>query len=900
VFRLSVAIGTRLGSYEVTALLGKGGMGEVYRARDTKLNRDVAIKVLPDAVAGDPERLARFDREAQVVASLNHANIAGIYELADAGYSRCLVLEYVDGETLAERISRGPIPVLETLEIVKQIAEALEAAHEKGITHRDLKPANIKISSSGKVKVLDFGLAKILDTAATDINSTNSPTISVVHTAGGVILGTAGYMSPEQARGKAIDKRTDIWAFGCVLFEMLTGRQTFEGETISDSVARILEREPDWQLLPGNTPVRVRELLRRCLQKDARRRAHEIADVRIEIEELISNPSLRAANADTSVISRSLFRRQVLALSLVIGVVLAGVFSLILLIRYRTTNRSEPQLSGHASILLGSERFGYTSGYAHSALAISPDGQRVVYAARPGEIPQLFLRPINQFAARPIDGTENGLEPFFSPDGQWLAFFANGKLMKVPVTGGSPIPLCDVPDPQGGSWGPDNTIVFTPQWHSGLMTVSADGGTPQEFTKVDGDKRRLTHLHPQFLPGSKAVLFTVQLGDIASFDDAEIDVQMIGESQSHTLIRGGTFGRYVPTGHLIYARNGTLLAAPFDLKRLQVSGPPVMVLEDVLTTLNSGVAHVAISENGTLVYTPGGTFKPDRFPALVDRTGASRPMTGERGLFVEATVSPDGGAAAFSIVAANDDLWILNRGEATLNRFTSGDGDERYPVWTADGKRIVYQWRDHLFWKDAAGLSEPELLLSSENHQSPSSVSPDGKFLAFWETNPSTLRDIWLLPLQGDRKPQRFVTSPFDEWAPKFSPDGRWIAYTSNESRRPEIYVQSVVAGDGKHRISNEGGMWPVWSPNGRELFFLNGTNLMAAKMDPASGTSSQVTRLFTISNLLLSPTSPTYDVTPDGKGFLMVLQNEKSPPVQLNLIFNWFDELRSRVRSVN
>jgi serine/threonine-protein kinase len=537
---MAITIGTRLASYEITALLGKGGMGEVYRARDSKLNRDVAIKVLPDAVAQDRERLARFQREAQVVASVNHANIAAIYELADAHGSHCLVLEYVDGETLAERISRGPIPLLEALEIAKQIAEALEAAHEKGITHRDLKPANIKVTSGGKVKVLDFGLAKILDTSANDASLTNSPTVSVVHTAGGVILGTAGYMSPEQARGKAIDKRTDIWAFGCVLFEMLTGRQAFEGETISDSIARILEREPDWQLLPPNTPARVQEILRRCMQKDTRKRGQNIADVRIEIDELIVNPQLRnSLAAESAAVLRSRFRRQVLTWSLVIGVVMSGLVGMFVRIVSRPANSSLVQQRAHVSIPLGSERFGYSSVYAHESVAISPDGQRLVYVARRGETAQLFIRPIDQFAAKPIDGTEDARQPFFSPDGQWIGFFAKQKLLKVAVTGGSPIPLCDATDFVGGSWGPGNTIVFTPRWHSGLLTVSADGGVPQPLTAVDASKNRLSHIHPQFLPDGKAVLFTVQVGGIRSMDDAEIDVQVIGESQPRTLVRGG-------------------------------------------------------------------------------------------------------------------------------------------------------------------------------------------------------------------------------------------------------------------------------------------------------------------------------------------------------------------------
>jgi len=894
-------IGTSLSHYRIVDKLGAGGMGEVYRAEDTVLGRQVAIKVLPDIFAADPERLARFEREAKLLASLNHPNIASIYGLEEADGKRFLVLELVEGQTLAERLHKGPLPVEEALEVCRQIAEGLEAAHEKGVIHRDLKPANVKVTPEGKVKVLDFGLARALHDQTSKPDLSHSPTITDEMTRPGVVLGTAAYMSPEQAKGKTVDKRADIWAFGCVLYECLTARRTFQGDTITETVAAILKSEPDWTLLASETPSFVRSLLRRCLQKEPNLRLHDIADARIEIEEAraaLSQGVLVPAEPAVGA-SRKLFWRQVVQWTVVCTVGLTALCSL--LIWYLTApeipTRVIPSVRFAMPITLVERR------PVNPMLALSPDGIGLVYAAERAGKRQLFLRAMDQLNAVPLDGTESASGVFFSPDGRWIGFFADGRMRRMAITGGASTVICAAPGGQGASWGADDTIVFAPRFASALLSVPATGGAPKSVTTLNAARGEVCHLWPQILPGGKAMILTIGPGDIASYDDAHIVAQVIGEAEPRILIRGGTFARYATTGHLVYARNGTLLAVPFDLSRLQVNGPPTKVLDDLLTIHDSGAAQYALSETGTLAYISGGAYKPDGSLVAVDRRGVARPLLPDRAAYTDPAFSPDG-QVALCITAANDDIWLFDPRRPVLNRFTLGRGDNQHPVWTPDGNRIVFTWGrtgpKNLFWKAADGGGETEQLLTSENHQYPHSISPDGNFLAYWEDNPSTRGDIWLLPLRGQRKPQPFMVTSFDEWAPKFSPNGRWIAYTSNESGRAEIYVKVVQGTAGKRQVSIAGGMWPVWSQKTGELFFLNGSTLMASKVDPGSGVPGSLESLFEMRNLPQISHHPPYDVAPDGRSFIMTAQDEQQPARELRLVLNWFEELKRLVPTGN
>ncbi|MEO8348112.1 MAG: protein kinase, partial [Acidobacteriota bacterium] len=612
-------IGSNLGHYHIEEKIGEGGMGEVYRARDSVLRREVAVKVLPSIFASDPERLARFEREAHLLASLSHPNVGAIHGFEESGGVRFLVLELVPGETLAERLSGGPLPVAEALEVCRQIAEALEAAHEKGIIHRDLKPANVKITPQGKVKVLDFGLAKAFDTVSSDaVDRSQSPTITTGATQQGVILGTAAYMSPEQARGKAMDRRTDIWSFGCVLYEALTGKSAFVGETVSDTLAGILTREPEWDRLPVSTPANVRALLRRCLRKEPERRLRDVGDARIELEEALSGAADTAAPATAR---PSAARVGVAALA---GLVLGAVAAWIAGSRF---GRQPAVIAPVArfSIPLPAKSTLFTG--IHS-IALSPDGSLLAFAAQSGGQRQLYLRRLDDLESKPIAGTEGGIEPFFSPDGQWIGFWhpVSRALKKVALSGGAPLTLCETDVLYGASWGADDTIVFSPTVPGGLARVPAAGGKVEPVTKLDLDKNERDHRYAQILPGGKAVLFTIADSKIDSYDDARIAVQSLETGERKILVEGGTLGRYSPSGHLLYVRAGNLLAVPFDLARLAVTGPPVPVLKGVFESVNQGSAHFDVARNGSLAYVPGGAEGAERTVVWVDRQGKAEPL----------------------------------------------------------------------------------------------------------------------------------------------------------------------------------------------------------------------------------------------------------------------------------
>ena len=885
--------GTKLAEYEIIALVGAGGMGKVYKARDTKLGREVAIKVLPEAFAQDKERLVRFEREARLLASLNHPNIATIHDLQESDGIRFLVMEFVPGETLAERIKRGPIPVDEALPLFKQIAEGLEAAHEKAVIHRDLKPANIKVTPEGKPKVLDFGLAKAMAGEAADQGLSESPTMTRGATEAGVLLGTAPYMSPEQARGKAVDKRTDIWAFGCCLYEALTGRTAFLGETVSDTIARIIEREPDWENLPPTTSASIQRLLQRCLQKDQNRRMRDVGEARIEIEESLSEPR-DSSQVDFN--KGGWKGRTVLAL-VVAAALLTSIAAAVAFwifapppahVQKRVTRTVVPLPPNHELYL-----------DSISSIAISPDGEHVAYIARQGNSRQLYLRAIDELKGKAIDGTEGAIGFFFSTDSQWVGFYGGGNLMKVSTRGGAAITIAAVGgDPWGASWGPDGRIVFTLGPGSGLSQISEDGGEPKVLTIPDREQGEKTHRLPQVLPGGKAVLFTVGTGDITSFDDASIALLSLESGDYHVIVEGGTDARYIDTGHLVYARGGSLLAVPFDLDELQAMGPPIPVIQGVASSPTEGNALFSISRDGSLLYTPGDFWGDDRRVVWVDREGRSQPLIEEKRAFLSSRLSPDGRSLALTIAAANDSVWVYDLTRSTLTRLTFGFGNS-YPVWTPDGRRLAFRstragsGRGALFWQAADGSGQPERLTTSERPQWPCSWSPDGSILALEETNMEKGWDISVLSMDGDRTPEPFLQTDLNEAAPMFSPNGRWIAYESDESGQYQVYIRPFPSAEGKRQVSTGGGNYPVWNPNGKELFYRNGDKMMVVDVETEGelvlGTPQM---LFEKPSLL-----EEYDVAPDGQHFVMIEEGESQPaPTQLILVQNWGEELKRLV----
>jgi serine/threonine protein kinase len=883
--------GTKLGPYEIIGAIGAGGMGEVYRARDTQLGRDVAIKVLPANFMNDPERLVRSQREARMLAALNHPNIATIYGLEQTSGAACLVMELVPGETLAERVKAGPIPVEEALKIAAQIAEALEAAHEKSIIHRDLKPANIKVTPEGKVKVLDFGLAKAFEGDGVNEDMSNSPTLSRAATMQGVILGTAAYMSPEQAKGKSVTKATDIWAFGCVLYELLSGQAAFDGEDVTEILAAVVRAEPDWSRLPGSTPQSMRLLLQRCLRKDRRQRLQDATGVRIEIEDALSTPaSVEATTPKTN--NRAILRWTVI--SGLAGLIVAAIAGLAV---WDLKPSPPAPVSRFVFSLPPGQRF---ADLTRPSLAVSPDGKQMVYVAGAGGAYQIYARSMDSFDAKAIPGTEGGTQPFFSPDSQWIGYFAGGKLKKVRVTGGASVTLCDALDPRGGAWGPDNTIVFSPSSSGVLFAVPAEGGVPTPLTSLDSKKGEGTHRWPEFMPGGEAVLFNASVYN-AQTATAPLVLYLLKTGERRDLIQAGMRPQYALSGHLLFSQGGTLMAAPFDPGRLHVTGAAVPVIEGVLQASSTGATQYSFSDNGALVYIPGRSLAVERGKLVwVDRKGTEQPIAAPERSFVRPRVSPDGRRLAVAIADAGFQIWIYDLDRETLTRLTFEGGINLDPVWTPDGKRIAFEsgGPGNLFWQAADGSGKAERLTTNEYGQLPVSWSPDGQVLAFVELSPSTGRDIWTLRLD-DRKPQAFLQTPFSEGAPAFSPDGRWLAYGSDESGRLEIYVQPYPGPGGKWQISTDGGTEPAWNPNGRELFYRQGTKMMG--VDVTTQPSFSVGKPRTLFEGQFAPSATpsdrNYDVSPDGQRFLMVKTLEQEQPIsQINIVLNWFEELKQKV----
>jgi len=901
---MAIPVGTRLGPYEVLAQIGAGGMGEVYQAHDTKLGRDVAIKVLPPDFLNDPQRLARFQREARMLAALNHPNIATIYGLEQSGGATCLVMELVPGETLASRVKSGPLPVEEALQLAVQVAEALEAAHEKNIIHRDLKPTNVKVTPEGKVKVLDFGLAKAFAGDAENDDPSNSPTLSATATMQGVILGTAAYMSPEQARGKMCDKRADIWAFGCLLYELLTGEHMFRGETVTEILAAVLKEEPDWRALPASTPSKIRDLLRRCLQKDLRRRLHDAADARIEIEEALAAP----ADEEPAAAAKGLrVRWREILVWGVASLLLAGFISMaVWKLKPSSTSPPQPVTRTVINLAPGQQLAGLDSG---PSVALSPDGTHLAYVASQGGAQQLYLRVMDTLDAKPIPGTEGAINPFFSPDGQLVGFFGDGKLKKVSISGGAALTLGDATRPYGANWGSRGMIAFVPSNGSGLQQVSDEGGMPQPLTHLE--KGELNHLWPEFLPGGKAVLFAAGSTSF-NFTNARVAVQSVGTGERRNLVQVGTNPRYAPTGHLVYAQGGSLMAVQFDPQRLAITGTAVPVVEGVLQSPVSGAAQYSFSATGSLVYVPGGVQSNQSKLVWVSRNGAEQPLAAPARAYRGPRLSPDGHQVAVAIQEQESQVWLYDLSRETLTRLTFGGTVNNNPSWTPDGKRIAFESNKegplNIFWQLADGTGGLERLTTSEYVQVPHSWAPDGQLLAYAEATSTTGYDIWMLRMGESstgsgqvRKAQPFLRTRFDEAVPRFSPDGRWLAYVSNESGRNEIYVQPYPGPGGKWQISTESGREPVWNRNGREVFYRSGDKMMAVEITTQPSFIMGKPRMLFEGRYRPTPaTSPNYDVSPDGQRFLMLkpVEQEQAAPTQINVVLNWFEELKRRMSS--
>jgi serine/threonine protein kinase/Tol biopolymer transport system component len=895
---MAILPGRRLGPYEILSAIGAGGMGEVYKARDTRLDRVVAIKVLPAHLADRAEVRERFDREAKTIASLNHPHICTLYDTGHQDEIDFLVMEYLEGETLAQRLLKGPLPLEQVLQYAIEISDALDKAHRKGVTHRDLKPGNIMLTKTG-TKLLDFGLAKLKQVVApTNVPLSELPTANDPLTAQGTIVGTLQYMAPEQLEGKEVDARTDIFAFGAVVYETATGKRAFEGKSQASLMVAILEREPPaMSSLQPMTPAALDRVVRRCLAKDSDERWQSANDLTNELKWIAKGDSQVTLAPTVSAKGIRVLGQRALIVSL--GILLLGASIAGLAVWYLKPSPASPSQPVSRTVINlppGQQLAGFENG---PAVALSSDGTHLAYVAQQGGIQQLYLRAMDSMESKPIPGTEGAVSPFFSPDGQWVGFFAVGKLMKVSVSGGAALSLGNSTFPRGASWGSQAMIAFVPATAGALQQVSEAGGTPKPLTRLD--KAEVNQRWPEFLPGGKAVLFAAG-PTTTNWANAQVAVQSVGTGERRNLIQGATQPRYAPAGHLVYAQGGSLMAVPFDPKRLEVTGTAVPVVEGVLQSTVSGAAQYSFSATGSLVYILGGIQSAQRKLVWVSRNGAEQPVAAPARAYTFPRLSPDGRRVAVSIEEQDTQTWLYDLSRDALTRFTFEGNTNYAPTWTPDGKRIAFQSNKdgpvNLFWQLADGGGGLERLTTGEYLQGPSSWSPDGQLLAFVEINPTTGYDIWVLRM-GDRKAQPFMRTPSLESAPRFSPDGRWLAYLSDESGYREIYVQPYPGPGGKWQISTQGGTEPVWNPNGRELFYRSGDKMMAVEITAQPSFSVGKPKVLFEGPYLPTPaTFSNYDVSPDGQRFLMLKPSEsaEAAPTQINVVLNWFEELKHKV----
>ncbi len=914
--------GSQLGPCEITGFLGAGSMGEVYRARDTVLGRDVAIKILPARLTTDSEHRSRFEREAKLLAALNHPNVGAIYGIENSAAGvRGLVLELVEGDTLAERIgrqtartngSRG-LRLADTLNLALQIAAALEAAHERGIVHRDLKPANIKITPEGTVKVLDFGVARAAAESDRPSDLTRPGTVTDLGTRDGAVIGTAPYMSPEQARGETVDRRTDVWAFGCVMYEMLTGTQAFEGTDTAGTLTRILEHEPNLARLPSDTPAVVRRVVALCLEKNRHKRLAQIAVVKFQLEDAIA--ALTSVEGPTNVRSR---RRMHAVLGL--GV-MAGVLSGLAVAWF---SASEPVSvpTDVTRLLLGvspAEQIGGTDGRpTRTAIALSHDGRTLAFSAVQDNERALYLRPLNQPQAVKLPGTEAAENPFFSPDGGWVGYWANGELRKVPLSGGPAVRVAQTPLVFGASWGEDDRIVYS-RAAGALLEVSAGGGTPRELTVVNNERGELSHRHPHVLPGGDAILYTITKGRFPRWDETQIAVYSRRTTTSKVLVDGGADARYASTGHLLYVKEGVLLAAPFDVQTLELTGGAVGVAADVMQAAyfrvqgdDTGAAQFSISATGTLVYIPGGVTPPAaRSVMWVDRTGRSEPLPLEPRPFATLRLSPDAEQIALSTFGRDRDIWVYTPDRRTLSKL-SVPGRIGVPIWTPDGERLTYAagtgGPDRLQWVRADSVGAPEPLVDAQLSLVPATWTPDGRQLLYYQVpaGSSARRTTWVYDVSTKGPATTLVRSAGSVTAGgvDISRDGRWIAYQSNETGDIQVYVQAYPSGVPRLQISTAGGVSPVWRGDGRELFYVQpdmppgDVRIMAVSIRVQPGLAADAPKALFSGKYEMNMPARAYDVTADGQRFLLIRADERSPEriAHVNIVQNWHEELKRLV----
>ena len=889
---MALRAGVRLGVYEIVSPLGAGGMGEVYRARDAKLARDVALKLLPAALAHDTQSMARLEREARTLAALNHPSIAAIYGLEESDGRLALVMELVEGETLFERIhgpagsSAKPLHVEEALPMARQIAEALEYAHERGVIHRDLKPANVKITPEGTVKVLDFGLAKVLSDqdSITPAVTANSPTLSAMATQAGIILGTAAYMAPEQAKGKPVDRRADIWAFGCVLFEMLAGKKPFEGETISDVLAAVIKSDPDWTALPADTPPSMRRLIRRCLQKDVRQRLQAIGDARIAIEETISGTG---ADADVAILGgtaearRASRIRRALPWALGAFAVLCAATAGWLLLKPR------PQPNVFRFTVAPPENIAFIAG---GEMSISPDGRMLAFVAQSGmdKTTALWLRPLDSLTAQPVPGTEGALAPFWSPDSQQIGFGANGKLEKTEISGGTPQALCDVGSFGGATWNRDGVILFARQ--GGLYRVPDTGGTPTLVLAVDPSLVQGGYLFPQFLPDGRHFIYH-ETGEVSA--GTFLGAGSLDSKTVEHVAKVNSEAVFAPPGYVFYVDQTTLMARPFDAGALRFTGPPVPVAQDIGSTLYTTYAYFSVSPAGVLAYeTTAGVLSTQM--TWFNRAGEKLGTVGRPAYYTAPALSADGTRLGVAVGwFGKRDIWVYDMKRGTASRLTFSSTDNTNTAWSADGARIVFSsnrtGQFDIYQKAANGLGSEEPVFQSKQPKHLDDLSSDGRYGIYDTATGNT--ELWGLPLFGDRTPFPFVQGNFSAICAQFSPNGRYVAYASTETGSLEVYVQTFPEHVGKWQISAAGGNEPVWSRDGKELFYLDlDGKLMEVDVDTIGATFQAAIPkpLFQTQLNGRYPGRTLYVVSPDAQRFLMIVPAGTAKPEPITVVVNW------------
>lgn len=866
--------------YEIIEELGKGGMGVVYKAKDTKLKRTVALKFLSPELTRDKEAKERFIHEAQTASALDHPNICTVHEIDEDEGQMFIAMAYIEGQSLRQKVKAGPLKLDETLDIAIQVAQGMHEAHEKGVVHRDIKSANIMVTAKGQAKIMDFGVAKLAGQTR--------------FTRTGTTMGTVAYMSPEQARGEKVDHRTDIWSLGVVLYEMVIGQLPFKGDHEQAMMYSILNEEPEPMTgLRTGVPMELERIVSKALTKDPGARYQHADDLLVDLRLLRDNISafLKSPIVKVPGISKPQSKRWKRVLPWSLAAFMAIIFAINLSKLEEFTSSTGGDVARFTLAIPSSQRFVSATG---PGIALSPDGKSLVYTGQ-GEVRrQLYVRQMDQLEASPLPGTEGAYAPFFSPDSQWVGFFSGNKLKKVALAGGPPLTIIEGSgNYKGASWGQNDIIIFGVPG-SGLSQVSSSGGTPQTVTTPDVEKGEHGHRWPDILPGGKAALFTIWRG---SLEDASIGLADLETGEVKLLLKGVT-PLYAPAGHIVYGgADGSLLAVPFDLKQLKVAGPVILLLDNI-NVKNGGSADFAFSRKGSLVYFTGSAS--NRTLVLTDRQGHEQSLTKEQRSFRAPCFSPDGKRVAVGIYDKGGyDIWVYELEHGPLTRLTF-EGDGWYPRWTPDGQRVAFcsnrAGTYDLYWKQADGSSAAEPLLIAEFPQYEISFSPDNKLLVYREIHPDTGRDIWILPLEGERKPQPFLQTSFNEFTPILSPDGRWLAYTSDESGLTEIYVRAFSdSGGGRWQVSTGGSTEPLWSRGGRELFYRSGDNIMSAAIETEPIFKVQTRKVLFEDIYVRNYSHTNYDIHPDNKRFVMI----KSPlemSTEMIVVLNWFEELNRLV----